>query len=399
MKLLWLCGLAMVKGQQFSFGAAGDYACGQNFLDTLGVAQAANLNLALALGDLGYEASKEAWWCQQWPAHGINELLIVAGNHDIGENCCGDWSTYLNNCPVNSTRNGTNGVRYYYDYPVAAPLARFIMITPGLSGSIGAFNTYGTGGAGLTWVGATIDDARAKHIPWIIVGMHKNYISVLTKSDEIGTPLMDLLFEKRVDLILQGHEHGYERTKHLTCATKNTFNASCVSDAVPSVKGKGTVIVVLGTGGQTLRTICTSDPEWDYFASVESSTYGIGKFVVTADRLAYNFLRSAGSTLQDSFELVASAAPTAATPTTGAPTMPSSAPTSAPTSTPTATTTTAPTVAPSSAPTGAPSNPTNPTAMPTTEAPSIAVLNAAPINNFCFTTPGAAAILTLAFLY
>jgi len=63
---------------------------------------------------------------------------------------------------------------------------------------------------------------------------------------------MDLLFQKRVDLILQAYEPGYERSKQLSCATAGVFNASCVTATQPAERGKGSTIVILGTGGKVL---------------------------------------------------------------------------------------------------------------------------------------------------
>jgi hypothetical protein len=189
------------------------------------------------------------------------------------------------------------------DYPVSNPFARILMIAPGVLGSAASYNLYKQGQAGYSWVENAIDEAREKNIRWIIVGMHKNFISVLVKTAEVGKDLMSLLFDKRVDLILQGHEHGYERTKQLTCAYVNNYNASCVADVTPAVQGKGTTIVVLGTGGQALRTKNVRDPEWSYFQVVDVTTYGFGHFLVTADKIAYNFRKSFGGSLRDSFTL------------------------------------------------------------------------------------------------
>lgn len=336
MKSSWLlfCGLLAANCQQFTFGAAGDFSTKPTFITNLNSIDAANLSMMLVLGDMGYETNNETYWCQRWTAHtNLTELLIVAGNHDVGESCCGVLQTYLDACPKVLSRNGTNGIRYHIDYPVAAPLVRFIMITPGVTSSVASYNTYGTGGVGLAWVSDAIDDARARNIPWIVVGMHKNYISMLTKSDEIGAPLMNLLFTKKVDLILQAHEHGYERTKHLSCAIVNTYNPACVTQNVPVLKGNGSVIIVLGTGGQDLRTQNPTDSEAAYFATWDVTSFGFGKFTVSVNELRYDYVRSSGGAYSDSFVLTAppTVAPTTAspTPTTKEPT--TAVPTPAPT--------------------------------------------------------------------
>jgi len=60
---------------------------------------------------------------------------------------------------------------------------------------------------------------------------------------------MALLFLYGVDIVLQAHEHGYERSKQLLCAKPGEFISECVIDDSNSMTQNGTVIVVLGTGG------------------------------------------------------------------------------------------------------------------------------------------------------
>jgi len=53
-----LFGVASVHSQKFTFGAAGDFSTGANFLSTLDAIKTANVDLMLALGDLAYEEKK-----------------------------------------------------------------------------------------------------------------------------------------------------------------------------------------------------------------------------------------------------------------------------------------------------------------------------------------------------
>lgn len=300
--------VASVHSQKFTFGAAGDFSTGANFLSTLDAIKTANVDLMLALGDLAYEDKKEDWWCEQWRNRtSLSDLLIVAGSSDVDNG--GTIQPYVQACPSFLPVTGVAGIQYYLDFPVGTPLARFIMITPGVGGSAAAYNTYGRNGTGLSWVASTIDSAREAQIPWIVVGMSKNYISTLGSSDEVGEPLMSLLFQKKVDLVLQANEPGYERSKQLTCATAGSFNSSCVYVAQPAEKAKGSTIVILGTGGKDLAVKNSNDSESGYFQVVNNRTYGFGHFLVTADRLTYNFRRSAGGDLRDSFTLTTAARP------------------------------------------------------------------------------------------
>lgn len=148
---------------------------------------------------------------------------------------------------------GAYGQQYSFDYPATAPLARFIMISPGQT----SYN-YAVGGAGYKWVSSTIDNARIAHIPWVIVGMYENCFSIgsqhCSKDD-----LLNLLVSKGVDLVLYAHKHDYQASKQLafngtTCTSLTTsYNANCVVNAIPKARYVSTH---LGSGDElfTVRT-------------------------------------------------------------------------------------------------------------------------------------------------
>ena len=316
--ILWMPGRAQPPAS-FAFGIAGDFTAGDKFKATAKVIKAEQPDFVIGVGDLSY-SSQEAAWCDHWKSTvQYKNILVLSGNHDSGESSGGNINKYIKACPnplAGVAITGDYGKRFYFDYPAANPLARFIMITPGLGGShIGLDTKYDQGREGFKFTAGAIDDARTRGIKWIFVGMHKNYISTMEKDNEISTDngrtFMTMLLNKKVDIILQGHEHGYERTKQLTtnaatCSVlpTNTFDSDCVVDSDNDmVKGAGTIIHVIGTGGRSLRDLWTSDPEFQYFAKADTTTYGFGKFAVTADSLTFSFHRSAGGTFSDSFTI------------------------------------------------------------------------------------------------
>ena len=93
---------------------------------------------------------------------------------------------------------------------------------------------------------------------------------------DIYQGLMSLLVEKKVDLVLHGHEHNYQRTHQLATGPGceivevDAFNPDCVIDDGTDhlyPKGAGLVSVVVGTAGRDLYDIDLSDAEAGYFAS------------------------------------------------------------------------------------------------------------------------------------
>jgi hypothetical protein len=131
----------------------------------------------------------------------------------------------------------------------------------------------------------------------------------------IYSDLMNLLVARKVDLILQGHEHTYQRTKPLSLNSScsavpiDSFDANCLA-GMPAesvyTKGAGTVQLIVGTGGGELYPINTSDSEAGYFARWMGANTkprnGLMKFVVSREKMAAEFLGSTGtSDFSDSF--------------------------------------------------------------------------------------------------
>ena len=203
------------------------------------------------------------------------------------------------------------GKDYYFDYPAAAPLARVFMIAAGETFTNGgAADDYSAGSPNSTWLASAIDDARAHNIPWVVVGMAFNCVTAGVKHCEIGADLFNLLVPKKVDLVLQGHEHGYERSGQFALDPAScpsipissptgtpSYSAGCMPDHGASgayTKGVGPVVVIAGTAGIGMRPMNapgTPDAaEAPYFAKLMGSTdadanHGFMKYTVTATQL------------------------------------------------------------------------------------------------------------------
>jgi hypothetical protein len=295
------------NSSSFIFTAAGDYAQTTATTANLKAIAQSGASFHLALGDID---ESKGGTSAQWSSY-VTSLLptnfpfeIIPGDHDLGQ-----LSTYTADLPDYVGSTGTYGQQYYFDYPSSAPLARFIMISPGET----SYN-YAEGAPGYTWVSSTIDAARAATIPWVIVGMYENCFS-------LGSPhcsndaLLNLLVSKKVDLILYAHKHNYEASKQLafngtTCTSLTTasYNASCVVNASPAMtKGAGSVIAIIGTGGAPMISISTIDPARGYFRTWEAAksneTWGISQFTVSTNQLAMHFVGTTGGAFTDNFTI------------------------------------------------------------------------------------------------
>jgi chitodextrinase len=310
----------------FVFAAAGDHGANVRADGSLSALDASGASFYLALGDLDYdETLTDEAWCDyvksNLPTLGPTfPFQLVAGNHEEQAGIDGYIVNHAACLPdrLGSTLGPTNqyGAEYSFDYPAGVPFMRVIMISPHLTVENVQYN-YDPGTPHHQWLVNAIDGARASGIRWVVVGMHHPCISAGEKLCGMAG-LMNLLVEKKVDLVLQAHDHNYQRSKQLalnasTCPSVpiNAYDPDCVVDdggdgVYP--KGAGTVTVIDGTFGRNLYPINAADPEAPYFARSDSTSWGFTNYTVTADRIDAQFVNSSGS-FTDAFTLVSGETP------------------------------------------------------------------------------------------
>lgn len=309
----------------FAFTVVGDYGKTANTDAVLNGIAASGAQFNLAIGDFSYAnpaVYSEADWCNYVQSHvgATFPFELLAGNHDADNSGNGHINNFAACLPDRiGSLTGTYGKEYFFDYQ---NLARFIFVSPGLTMD-GTTYTYSSGSARYLWLSQAIDDARAAKIPWVIVSTHKNCISTGVKNCEIGSDLFNLLISKKVDLVLQGHDHLYERTKQLAfsadCPTlvPDSYNAACVVDDGADnayAQGAGMTLVVVGTGGQSLYASNVADSEVGYFArmvdtSIDAARYGFLRVGVTASQLSAQFVPVSAGTFTDSFTITSLSPP------------------------------------------------------------------------------------------
>lgn len=298
------------------FTTSGDFGSSAAAKSVLSGVRTIAPDLHMALGDLSYGTTgQEQAWCDlvtQNVGAGF-PFELISGNHESnGQNGnINDFSACLPNQLPGAV--GTYGREYYVDVPQGAPLIRFIMISPGLPFADGVWS-YANGTAHYAWTQAAIDGARTAGTPWVVVGMHKPCLSMGEYPCDPGADILNLLVSKRVDLVLTGHEHLYQRSKQLATGAgcgaivPGAYSAGCVADADNSlVKGAGTVFATVGTGGNGNYDIQPGDSEAAYFAAAYGSsaapTYGSLDVTASPTQLTASFARAAGASFSDGFTI------------------------------------------------------------------------------------------------
>ena len=347
--------VATADSTSFSFGAGGDHGNDRDSRSVFDAAGKSGISFFQTNGDLSYaqyiddnnngvpginltQPAATHQWCATIKQYMSMPFMIATGNHegadranvidDAGSNItdviapsCLPERAEMNvqKSPYTTGSNGQSvadnyGREYYYDYPVGAPLARFIVITPGfdqIDGTkpVGSYDYLS--GVHHDWLVSKIQEAKDSGL-WVVVTHH--IPSMTTGNKGNGDPtLLNLLMQKKVDLVLNGHDHNYQRSKQLggsSCVyVADSYNAQCVVNQDPSSyrAGEGTIVVITGsTGGffspdHKMYQINSADGDYQYFAKTMGSnspdiTYGFAKFTVNSDEIRGEFVPGTGQT-------------------------------------------------------------------------------------------------------
>lgn len=305
-----------ISGGSLHFTAQGDIGVKKSSKQVLDTIAGLRPQLNLALGDFSYKAGIEQQFCDMVKGKlgpGF-PYQVIAGNHD-SDGTDGDIDT-ITKCLPNKLPGlqGDYGTQWYVDVPEKNPLVRLIMVSPGIPFEDGQDLDYSSGSDRLDWTTKAIDGAAAANIPWTILGMHATCLSVGRYDCPVGHEFANMLLAKKVDLVLTGHDHIYQRTHQLALGpdcpalVPDTFSPGCIADFDDTlVKTAGTVFTTTGVGGESLYDVHKDDSEAKYFAAFSgknrSPAFGTLDVVLTADKLSARFVPADGYTFTDAFSI------------------------------------------------------------------------------------------------
>lgn len=133
-------------------------------------------------------------------------LVPVAGNHEDDTNVF--FSHF--NLRVDGRQEVSTGVYYSFDYG----MAHFVVLNTNESEESGITKTQ------LSWMEEDVMKARKNGARWIILSMHKGLYTTARHAAEkdvvsMRETLLPLIDKLDIDLVIQGHDHIYCRTKCL----------------------------------------------------------------------------------------------------------------------------------------------------------------------------------------
>jgi len=215
--------------ENIRLGFVGDSDCKSMFSQVLDAMDARNVEWKIFLGDQNYVSGTTCWFDA---VGSITNVLITIGNHDEDSGKRSTWTSRF------SIPNG------YYRRDIEN-IAIIVMDSE---------STFSTGSPQYTFINNELKKASEdNNIDWIIVTCHRPFITAdSTHPPNEGNKAdiyMPLFTKYHVDLVLQGHNHNYQRSKLLKDNTADHENPTVVTSGSTFTKGDGFVVVTCGLGG------------------------------------------------------------------------------------------------------------------------------------------------------
>eukprot|EP01080_Neovahlkampfia_damariscottae_P003555 gene3555-6290_t len=231
----------------------------------------------LHAGDFAYDSpmGQEEWdkWGKMYePLTSSKPLVAVVGNHEF--HCLWRFENFKNRFTTKLGENSGGDGNFYYSMKYGNVLF-FILSSE---------HTIDEPSAQYQWFEKELSKVDRTQTPWIIVSYHQPaYSSVNGFGRYPGsttTRNLEPLFSKyKVNLVIAGHDHCYERT----C---NVNNFKCGNEL-------GLTHLTIGTAGRRLYgDFKMPKPEWIVY---REATYGYARISVSKTQLGIQYIRLNGT--------------------------------------------------------------------------------------------------------
>lgn len=216
----------------------------------------------LIVGDLAYANGDQAIW-DQWfdmvsPMARSKPWMPCIGNHEAEGDAWGEWGYDAYRSRFLLPPNGSaRFAQCFYAFRYGS--VQFVSIDNNDVTAEATPNVGYTEGAQMAFVERTLAAARRDPaVDFVVVLMHHSAFSSSSKhgsDDGVREAWLPLFAQHSVDLVLQGHDHTYERMHPLR-------DEQVVATELPARTDAGTVYVVCGNGGAVQEPFAPVQPEW-----------------------------------------------------------------------------------------------------------------------------------------
>ncbi|HEY7108169.1 MAG TPA: metallophosphoesterase [Nitrososphaeraceae archaeon] len=239
-----------IQYPDFNFASAGDFGCSERANRTVSNMLTMDPELVIVTGDLSYQKSPDCWYNTVARLDTDERLKIAFGEHDIDDNLT-KYNNYLKHFNLTEPY-------YSFDYQNV----HFLVMATAKNGAV----PYTNGSEQHKFV---IDDLKKAsendQINWIIVDTFRPLYSSNTTHPGVDK-LQDIyhpIFEKYgVDIVLQGHNHNYQRTYPLSYNLASPIKP-IITDKETREYDKdhaGQIFITVGTAGEDLYNFTSQAP-------------------------------------------------------------------------------------------------------------------------------------------
>jgi len=269
-------------------------------------AEAGAFHTILHSGDIAYADGTQGVWDdymnQIEPIVSRVPYMVAVGNHERHYN----FSAFRHRFNMPNFAN-TESLWWSHDFGPVHVVA--FSTEHQLNGTAGHFPGKTPSGTQLDFLNADLAKANANraNVPWIVMLAHKpiycstrDYFDCMIGGrDRIGPIVEPLLKKHKVDLMIAGHLHNYERTYPVT------DNGTTVSKSY--INPVATVHSVAGNAGCDEQLTHTFDPKPEWCAIQVAELGYVQLDFLSASHMKWQMIGSKDGSVLDSFEIVRTA--------------------------------------------------------------------------------------------
>ena len=232
------------SNKDFNFAAVGDFGCSKNAENTVKNMEDKKPELVLPLGDLSYQSTANCWFDMMTPLKG--KIMVTLGHHDVNDG--GE--------KLDQYVKGFDFNKHYYSYDYNN--VHFLIMA--------SESKFKNGSEQYDFVKQDLEKTSTnKDINWIVVTIYRPLYTSPSKhtAEESMRDLYHPLFDKYgIDLVLQAHNHNYQRTYPLTYNPEKGSNPIMTNGFTTGYNSfeDGVVFATVGTGGEGFYTLDGRSP-------------------------------------------------------------------------------------------------------------------------------------------
>jgi hypothetical protein len=277
------------NGKEFNFAAVADFGCSKNTKKTIDNIEEKKPELVLAVGDLSVDKTADCWFDEMSPLKG--KIMVTLGYHDMK----GGKSK------LNQYTNSFDLDKLYYSFNYRN--VHFIIMS-----TLSPFNV--TDGQ-YRFIEKDLKKASENDdIDWIVVTSYGPFYTSPSKhpaKNDIRNIYHPLFDRYGVDLVLQGHNHNYQRTYPVTFNPDKASKPTVTNTFTTGYNGSkdGIVYAIVGTAGEGFHPLEGQQP---YVATQFGGKLGFLDIQVSNGNPHTNmtgtFYDNKGSNVTDRFSIV-----------------------------------------------------------------------------------------------